>query len=142
MHGNQAESEDKGMPVMVIKDRSTGIIRARVVIQKGSRWYSIKVLSGAIESLGHSKVVLKSGQEPALLALKDSVKSEVRADVIMEESPEYESKSNGAIERAIQTVQGQFRAMKDRLESRYNQRVNGEHPCIPWLIAHASEREN
>ena len=73
------------------------------------------------------------------MALKDSVKSEVRADVVMEESPEYESKSNGEVERAIQMVQGQFRTMKDRLESRYKQRVNGEHPCIPWLIAHVSD---
>ena len=104
MHDNQAESEEKGMPVMVIKDRSTRIIRARVVIQKGSHWCSIKVLSGVIESLGHSKVILKSDQEPSILALKDSVKSEVRADVVMEESPEYESRSNGEVERAIQMV--------------------------------------
>ena len=76
------------------------------------------------------------------MALKDAVKSEVRADVVMEESPEYESKSNGEVEKAIQMVQGQFRAMKDRLESRYNQRISGEHPCVPWLIAHASDTIN
>jgi len=70
MHDNQAESEEKGMPIMVIEDRSTGIIRARVVIQKGSHWYSIKVLSGVIESLGHSKVVLKSDQEPGIVGIE------------------------------------------------------------------------
>ena len=113
-----------------------------MVIQKGSHWYSIKVLSGVIESLGHSRVILKSDQEPAILALKDSVKSEVRADVIMEESPEYESRNSGEVERAVQMVQGQFRTMKDRLESRYRQRIGGEHPCIPWLIAHASDTIN
>jgi hypothetical protein len=67
---------------------------------------------------------------------------EVRVDVVMEESPEYESKSNGEIERAIQMVQGQFRAMKDRLESRYGQRISGEHPCVPWLMAHSSDTIN
>ena len=95
MHDNQGESEEKGMPIMVIKDRKTRIIRARVVPQKGSHAYGTKVLSGVIESLGHSRVTLKSDQEPAILSLKDAVKSEVRADVIMEESPEYESRSNG-----------------------------------------------
>ena len=60
----------------------------------------------------------------------------------MEESPEYESKSNCEIERAIQVIQGQFRAMKDILESRYNQRIVGEHPCIPWLMAHSSDTIN
>ena len=57
--------------------------------------------------------------------MKDAVKSEARVDIVMEESPEYESKSNGEVERAIQMIQGQFRAMKDRLESRYNQRISG-----------------
>ena len=130
------------MPIIVIKDRKTRIIRARVVPQKGNHAYGIKVVSGVIESLGHSRVILKSDQEPAIISLKDAVKSEVRADVVMEESPEYESRSNGEVERAIQTIQGQFRAMKDRLESRYNQRINGDHPCLPWLIAHASDTVN
>ena len=39
-------------------------------------------------------------------------------------------------------VQGQFRTMKDRLESRYNQRIGGEHPRVPWLMAHASDTIN
>ena len=127
---------------MVISDRKTRIIRARVVPQKGNHAYNIKVLSGVVESLGHSKVILKSDQEPAMLSLKDAVKSEARVDIVMEESPEHESKSNGEVERAIQVIQGQFRTMKDRLESRYRQRISGEHPCIPWLIAHASDTVN
>ena len=54
MHDNQGEGEEQGMPIMVVKGRRTRIIRARVVPQKGNHWYGIKVLSGAIESLGHS----------------------------------------------------------------------------------------
>ena len=57
----------------------------------------------------------------------------------MEESPDYESKSNGEVERVVQSVQGQFRTMKDGLESRLGKRIGGEHPCIPWLVAHASD---
>ena len=60
MHDNQGEKEEKGMPIMVIKDRRTRIMRARVVPQKGGHSYGIKVLSGVIESLGHSKIILKS----------------------------------------------------------------------------------
>jgi len=111
MHDSQGEGEEKGMPIMVIKDRKTRTIRARVVPQKGNHWYGIKILSGVIESLGHSKIILKSDQEPALLSLKDAVKSEARINLVLEESPEYESRSNGEVERAIQTIQGQFRAM-------------------------------
>jgi hypothetical protein len=38
MHDNQGEGEEKGMPIMVVKDRKTRIIRARVVPQKGNHW--------------------------------------------------------------------------------------------------------
>ena len=72
MHDNQGEGEEKGMPSMVVEDRKTRIIRARVVPQKGNHAYGIKVLSGVIESLGHSKIILKSDQEPAMLSLKDA----------------------------------------------------------------------
>jgi len=51
MHDNQGEGEEKGMPIMVVKDRKTRIIRARVVPQKGSHWYGIKVLSGIINRI-------------------------------------------------------------------------------------------
>ena len=87
MHDNQGEGEEKRMPIVVIKDWKTRTTRARVVPQKGSHWYGIKVLSGVIESLGHSKVILKSDQEPALLSLKDAVKSESRIKLVLEESP-------------------------------------------------------
>ena len=60
-------------------------------------------------------------------------------ELVTEESPEYDSKANGEIERAIQMVQGQFRAMKDGLEARYGVRIAGDHECIPWLVAHASD---
>ena len=130
MHDNQGEGEGKGMPIIVIKDRKTRVIRVRVVPQKGNRWYGIKALSGVIEGLGHPKIILKSDQEPALISLKDAAKSEARVNLVMEESPEYEPRSNGEVERAIQTTQGQVRTMKDRLESRYNQRffLGGEAP--------------
>ena len=60
----------------------------------------------------------------------------------MEESPEYKSESNGAVEWVIQVVQGQIRAMKDKLETRYGQSIDGEHPCLPWLISRNSDTAN
>ena len=38
MHDNQGEGEEKGMPIMVVKDRKTWIIRARVVPPEGQSW--------------------------------------------------------------------------------------------------------
>ena len=46
---------------------------------------------------------------------------------MFEESPGYDSQGNGEVERAVQMVQGQFRAAKDGLESRYGVRFDGDH---------------
>ena len=139
MHDKQKEGEERGMPILVMKDRKTRVVRARVVPQKGRNAYAIKILAGMIVSLGYKKILLKSDQEPAVLALKEAVKNELGIEVIDEESPEYDSQANGEVERAIQMVQGQFRAMKDSLETRYEVRFDGDHQCIPWLVSHASD---
>ena len=94
------------MPIMENKDKRTRRTRARVLPQKGNAWYGIKVSSGVVESLGPSQVILKSEQEPSVTSVKDAVKAESQVDLVLEESPEYESTSNGEIERAIQTAQG------------------------------------
>ena len=88
MHDNQKEGEERGMTILVNKDRKTTMVRARLVPQKGNHWYSIKIVTGAIESFGHSTVSLKSDQELSIMSLRDAVKSEVRIDVVLEESPE------------------------------------------------------
>ena len=80
-------------------------------------------------------------------ALKDAVIREVGKgtteevsnirQVMEEESPVGESKSNGEVERAIQEVQGQVRTIKDGLETKYNVSVIEDHPILPWAVRHA-----
>eukprot|EP00969_Alexandrium_andersonii_P191942 8477251-Alexandrium_andersonii.AAC.1 len=55
-----------------------------------------------IAYLGHRKVVLKSDQEPSIMALKEAARRECGTSVeaTMEESPVGESESNGVAERA------------------------------------------
>ena len=68
MHDDQKEGEEKGMPILVAKDRKKKVIRARVIPQKGKHWYGIKIASGIVDSLGYKEVVLKSDQEPAIMS--------------------------------------------------------------------------
>ncbi len=42
------------------------------------------------------------------------------------------------MENAVKNVQGQFRVLKDALESRVGRRSNGEHPIVLWLVTHAA----
>ena len=55
-----------------------------------------------------------------------------------EESPVGESKSNGEVERAIQSVQGQIRSLKSSLESRCKCTIIEDCHIWPLLVMHAS----
>ena len=100
--------------------------------------------------LGHEKLILQSDGEPAIKSLKgavqadSSMKIEVsgrtgapRDQIIKEESPAYDSRSNGYIESVIKSIQGKIRTMKDALESRLGLKIKDEHPSLPWLVRHA-----
>ena len=132
------DGDEAGMPILVIKDENTKRISAHVVPEKGRNAHAVKVLRHEIEILGYKKMILKSDQEPAIMALKESVKRERDEDIVMEESPVGESASNGSIENAVRNVQGQVRSMRDALETRYQIKINGESSCIPWMVRHAA----
>ena len=52
-------------------------------------------------------------------------------DISPEWSSVSESESDGRIERAIRTIQGQARIMKMALESRFQERVDETHNILP-----------
>ena len=70
MHGNQEEDEEKGMPILVIKDEAnegtgTGKVFAYAVPHKGVQPYAVKKLAETVGQLGHQEIVLKSdGERP------------------------------------------------------------------------------
>ena len=49
MSDSQEEGEEKGMPVLVAKDRKSKVIRARVIPQKGANAYVVRLLGGILE---------------------------------------------------------------------------------------------
>ena len=147
MYETQREHEEKGMPILVIKDlkqesSGTGMLFAHVVPQKGVQPYAVKTLAGAIAQLGHQEIVLKSDGEPAIVALKEAAKRERNERIVIEASPVKESRSNGAIESAVQQVQGQFRTMKDALENKIGARLSPNSAIIPWMVIHSARTIN
>ena len=55
-----------------------------------------------------------------------------------ENSPTGDSKSDGVVERAIQSVEGMVRVLKLALEMRLQVKMPTKHPIIPWLVEYAS----
>lgn len=81
---------------------------------------------------------MKSDQEPAIIALAREAKTASGIDIVIPEcSLVGESQSNGTIERAVQSIEGQIRVMKDALEFNYETELDTRHPALTWLIHHA-----
>ena len=74
MRSEQEKEGERGMPVMVMKDSRTRMITAKVVPSKGLDSYAVASVSRALEQLGCKKVILRSDNEPAILALKEAVR--------------------------------------------------------------------
>ena len=116
------EEEDKGMPVLVLKDFRSKMALARVVPKEGRDQYAIARLYKYVADLGYKKLLLKSDKEVAIIALKEAVRRERNQDITLEESPEYDSMGNGEDETQIQDIQVQIRAIKLNLEANYKKR--------------------
>ena len=139
--GSETESANQ-MPILVMSDNTTKMKFATVVHRKGTHPWSIRRVVNDLSLLGYSKLVLKSDGEEAITALKRLVKAEVAQDIVSEESVAYDSKSNCEVERAVQTIQGQIRALKESLEGRLGAIIEGSHHCVPWLVRHSASLLN
>ena len=60
--------------------------------------------------------------------------------MILEESPVGDSQANGEGENAIKRIAGQFRARREATESRYQRRIQGDHPILPWMIDYSIQQ--
>jgi len=98
--------------------------------------------------MGHVKVILKTDNEPALLAPATAALLNIRIDARKDDSPvrsvstkhpaEHESQSNGGTECGIRAVRGQFRTIKLCLEERIGQKIPPTHALSAWLVEHAA----
>ena len=55
-----------------------------------------------------------------------------------EASPKGESKSNKEVERAVQSVHGLARTLKDHLEQHSGITLESRSPLLAWLVEHCS----
>ena len=93
-----------------------------MVPSKGREQFAVDRAVSFIEEIGflHQDLIVKSDQESAVRAVVEEV-GKARAGLgsgkwIVEHSPVRSSQSNGVVERAVQSVQGQLRVIKLALE--------------------------
>ncbi len=73
-----------------------------------------------------------------ILVLKDAVRRDTDVEIVLEAVPVVGHKASGLVENAAKNVQGQFRVIKDALESRHKRRIDGERPVVPCMLTHGA----
>ena len=65
------QQEEGTVPMLAIKDAPSKVVFDMVVTAKGVNEYMVKRVMQSLDLLGHKRLILKSDQEPALVALLD-----------------------------------------------------------------------
>ena len=136
--GPSGQEEAQGvLPMLAVKSHESRMTFAHVVERKGPVDSTTRRLVADLDWLGLRRLVFKSDQEPAILALKQAVRESMpTVEFVMEESPVEEHQSNGTIEVTVREIQKQVRVMKSALEERMKCEVPSRHP-MAFLVEHA-----
>jgi hypothetical protein len=119
------------------KERRTGMRFATAVPTKGAsgRFSSDKALQ-FMEEIGDktSKVIVKTDQEPSIKYLiNDIVEGRPQGQTLVELSPVKSSGSNGIVEKSVQEIEGQLRAILLALEARVGRELNAKEPIVTFM---------
>ena len=119
------EGGARTLAMLVVKERSAKAVMACVTPAKSSgEFLGKRVLAFMREWVCELEAVtVKTDHEPSLLQVVEMVArlraAKGRIKMVVESSPVHSSKSNGLIERAVQTVQGMVRTMRSALEEKW-----------------------
>ena len=130
---------DSGHPILICKDRISKKRASIPVPLKGTQHpYPVKAVVKFLNGLGHKIAILKSDQEPSIVALCKAIKTNWDGELIPEHSPKGVPKSSGEVEREVQTVQGLARTLKDHLEDRMGESLDPRSQILTWLVDYCS----
>ena len=128
--------------VLVGKERSTKAWMASAVPVKGSsgKFGTDKCLEFMEENGDKdSNIIVKTDQEPSIECLvKDIIESREEGKTIHEESPVKSSGSNGIVERGVQEVEGQIRALFLALQDRVKMKVDTRERIVGFIPEYAA----
>ena len=130
------------LTVLSGEEAVTGMHFSTTVPTKGAsgKFASDKVTE-FMEEIGDrsTKVIVKTDQEPSIKYLvKDVIDARPLGQTVVEESPVKSSGSNGRVERGIQSLEGQLRALLLAFEGRIGREVNAKEPIVTFMPEYAS----
>ena len=115
------ESEGPGcIAALIVKDCRTKSIIALAVPRKGKDPYVVQRFVQAISFFGYKRCIVRTDQEPSIVALVDEVRDSWTGELMHEKSPVGDHRANGWVESGVRTVEAQIRSVKLSLENRCN----------------------
>lgn len=121
---------------------------AHVVAQKGGDLdgYVVEQLKKDILWLGHSQIIGKRYNEPALIRVVGSTVKALKQSAGVESasaggSVPYSPQSNGRAESPVRIVKGMFRTLLFCLERQIHC-IPLSHPVVAWPVTHAAQVRN
>ena len=114
-----------------------------LVPKKGPHPFVVRRIKAFLRETGceHARIVIKSDQEPAIIALRKAVSKaraeDSNAETIPEEAPLDDHASNGIAERCVQAVEEQVRVLRSALEKRLGAGLDNDSPIWAWLVEYA-----
>ena len=93
------------MPLLVAKDRRTKMLPGTAVESQERDDYSTRFMSAFLLSLGRQRLIIRSDNEPSLLALLARVAMNLPSvEMVPKTSPEGEHAANGLAEVAVREL--------------------------------------
>ena len=109
-YGFFGQLEDRAhdtLPVRIVRNRKSKGIWSHPVPSKGVvHPYLARALMSDLDFMEYRRIVLKSDQQPSIVALCDAVKNGWHGEIVREASPKCQSKSNGEVECAVSICAG------------------------------------
>ena len=149
LKGGMEDAIEKGEIVKCLMVRCS-VSRSELAIvigKKGVDDYAVSRIVSFIQWLGHVRIVMKSDNERAIVALVREALMVLRIELDMEtagveHSPAFDSQSNGMVEVGIRHTRGLFRTLRSCLQKRLGKIIELDHPIISWLLEHVSTSRN
>ena len=139
----QGAEDPSASPILFSRSSKTQAVSADVLPSKGTgESWNVETLVSTIMAHGHTRLILKSDDEPAILDVKRAAMAIARArhgfDIMPESSPVGDHESNGLAEGAVRDVKAQCRTLRFAVEELHGIKVSPRHPILAWLVPFAA----
>ena len=128
-----------GTPILVSKCNRDCWICAAIVPAKAADEYAAAELKNDVICSGFTEVLVRSDNEPAVLALKEStaIVLKLAGVTVKTEESACTSRSNGLAESAVNGVKDAVRTNLACIVRRFGQEFPGGYPVLTWLVKYS-----